>query len=61
MMQQAFDRMGLTMRGYHKVLKLARTIADLEGKDQITEMHLAEALMYRASDLEGEGEKKYED
>ena len=53
--------MGLTMRGYHKVLKLARTIADLEGKDQITEMHLAEALMYRASDLEGEGEKRYED
>ena len=61
MMQQAFERMGLTMRGYHKVLKLARTIADLEGKEQITEMHLAEALMYRASDLEGEGEKRYED
>ena len=60
MMRQAFDRMGLTMRGYHKILKLARTIADLEGKDQITETHLAEALMYRASDLEGEGEKNYE-
>ena len=59
MMQQAYDRLSLTMRGYHKVLKLARTIADLEGKEKITETHLAEALMYRAAGMEGEGEDRY--
>lgn len=54
MMEQAFDHMGLTMRGYQKMRKLARTIADLEGSEQIREEHLAEALMYRTSDTEEE-------
>lgn len=48
MMKQAFDRMGLTMRGYDKILKLSRTIADLDGSEEIREEHLAEALMYRS-------------
>ncbi len=52
MMKQAFDRMGLSMRGYHKILKIARTIADLEGSAEIREQHLAEALAYRISPRE---------
>lgn len=53
MMQRAFDRMGLTMRGYHKILKIARTIADLEGAEEIRMPHLGEALMYRTAEIEG--------
>ncbi|MCD6402278.1 hypothetical protein J7L36_00260, partial [bacterium] len=37
----------LSVRGYHRVLKVARTIADLEGKENILYDHLAEALSYR--------------
>ena len=56
MMQRAFERLGLTMRGYHRVLKIARTIADLDEKEEIGTGHLAEALIYRTSDLEGGGQ-----
>ncbi|TSC69154.1 MAG: magnesium chelatase family protein, partial [Parcubacteria group bacterium Gr01-1014_70] len=41
------ERMNLSARGYHKVIKLARTIADLAGDEQIDEKHLLEALQYR--------------
>ena len=47
MMRQAFERLNLTARTYHKVLKTARTIADLEGEEQIRMEHLQEALIYR--------------
>ena len=43
----AFDKMGLSARAYHRVLKVARTIADLDGSDGIKEMHLTEAICYR--------------
>ena len=49
-MRQAFSRLGLTARTYHKILKVARTIADLEGEAQILEKHLKEAVGYRALD-----------
>ncbi|MCL2528111.1 MAG: YifB family Mg chelatase-like AAA ATPase [Defluviitaleaceae bacterium] len=50
LLQQAFDRMNLSARAYHKILKIARTIADLAGEDNISAMHLTEAISYRGLD-----------
>lgn len=50
MMQQAYERLNLTARTYHKVLCVARTIADLDGEEHIREKHLREALGYRMMD-----------
>ncbi len=46
-MEQAFSVMNLTARGYSRILKTARTIADLEESDAIKVKHLQEALGYR--------------
>jgi len=43
-------QLNLSARAYHRVLKLARTIADLENSTQIHPQHLAEALQYRPKD-----------
>ena len=43
----AFDKLGLSARSYHRILKISRTIADLEGADIINEAHISEALYYR--------------
>ncbi len=50
LMKQAMDELGLSARAYDKVRRVARTIADLEGADQINEAHLAEAVQYRLLD-----------
>lgn len=47
-LQRAVERLGLSARGYHRVLKVARTIADLESTLAISKQHLSEALSYRA-------------
>src|SRR5204862_2857329 len=50
LMKQAMDELGLSARAYDKVRRVARTIADMEGADQINEAHLAEAVQYRLLD-----------
>lgn len=50
LMNQAFVTMGLTARTYHKILKVARTIADLDGEENIQMIHLKEAISYRTMD-----------
>jgi magnesium chelatase family protein len=47
LLRQAMSQLDLSARGYHRVLKLARTIADLAGSEDIQSVHLAEALQYR--------------
>jgi magnesium chelatase family protein len=42
------ERLGFSMRGYTKVLKIARTVADLAGADSVGEEHLLEALQFRS-------------
>ena len=51
LMHQAFDAMGLTARSYDRILRMARTIADLDGAADIQPQHLAEAIQYRTFDL----------
>lgn len=50
LIEQAYKTMNLSARGYHRILKVARTIADLEGEDQIGAGHLEEAVSYRMAD-----------
>ena len=50
-MQAAVRQMDLSARAYHRTLKLARTIADLAGAEEIDTPHLAEALQYRPRGL----------
>jgi magnesium chelatase family protein len=50
LMARSFDKLKLSMRGYHKLLKIARTIADLAGNQDIEVAHLQEALSYRSLD-----------
>ncbi|HEX9904470.1 MAG TPA: YifB family Mg chelatase-like AAA ATPase [Propylenella sp.] len=52
LLEDAATAMQLSARGYHRVLKLARTLADLDGAETVARIHIAEALSYRAMPLE---------
>jgi len=56
-LKKAFDVLNLSMRGYHKILKIARTIADLEGSLLIKLSHIQEALTYRSLDKQLERQR----
>ena len=58
LLKRTFVRFHLSARGYHKVLKTARTIADLEGSPRIRSAHLKEAIFYRAEDAVREGRRR---
>lgn len=49
-MEIAYTKLKLSARTYHRVLKVARTIADLDGSDVIKEKHISEALAYRITE-----------
>lgn len=54
LVKTAFEKLGMSARGYHKVLKIARTVADFDGSDWIGARHVKEALLYRFLDKRAE-------
>ena len=50
LLEAAMERLGLSARAYHRILKIAWTIADLEGEANVAPTHVAEAILYRTLD-----------
>jgi magnesium chelatase family protein len=51
LLRQASERLNLSARGFHRTLRVARTLADLDGLDAVARVHVAEALSYRGETL----------